>query len=131
MTDHNQEIGSDELDWEHADVREGRQSAAVVSVRLDNAESARLRALASSLGMNLSQVLRQALAAYDPAGESAAPREVFVAPFTYGGTVPVSYEQVWIYHSAQLHLAESEERRSGGSAPTGTEPTRIVERVTS
>lgn len=130
MTDDETKIDPDDLDWEHAEVREGRQPASVISVRLDDAETGRLRALADSLGLNVSQVLRRALAAYEPAQENEGAGRAFVTAFTYGGTVPISYEQVWSYQAMQLWPG-AEEGRSGGNAPTGTEPIRIVERVTS
>ena len=129
MTDDRAQIEAEELDWEHAEVHEGRQAASVISVRLSDAEGARLRALANSSGMNISQVLRKALAAYDPARENQS-RRVFISAFTYGGIVPLAYEHVGSYNAAQLWPAK-EERRSGADAPTGTEPIRIVERVTS
>jgi hypothetical protein len=129
--DNTSEIGLDELDWEEAVVREGRLPGAVVSVRLDPAETARLRHLANSLGMNLSQVLRRALAGFDPDEAHSRERPLIVGAFTYGGTVPLSYEQSWHYvGSAQLHFPAGEQRGSGTAAPTATEPTRIVERVT-
>lgn len=83
MTNRNQvEIGTDELDWEHAEVREGRAHGVVVSVRLDADEAARLRHLAATLGLNMSQVLRQGLADFDPGRE----RQLLSSrAFTFGG----------------------------------------------
>ncbi len=61
MTKNNDlEIGKDELDWSRAEVQEGRPHGVVVSVRLDAHEAGRLRELASTLGLNMSQVSRQA-----------------------------------------------------------------------
>lgn len=126
-----EEIRSDELDWSHAVVQEGRAAGAVVSVRLNSSETAHLRRLADSLGLNLSQVLRRALAAYDPEAAFAREHVHVLEAFTYGGTVPVSYEQVWLYvGSEQLTWPAGEQRGSGSTSPTTTEPTRIVERVT-
>jgi predicted transcriptional regulator len=63
------EINEDEFDWARARVQEGRPHGTVVSVRLDPDEAARLRELASTLGLNMSQVLRQALAQFPPRRE--------------------------------------------------------------
>jgi Ribbon-helix-helix protein, copG family len=54
-----------EMDWEHAEVAEGKPHGVAISVRLDAAEADRLRSLAASLHLNMSQVLRRALAEYD------------------------------------------------------------------
>ena len=134
MTDEDTpEISADEVDWKRGVVHEGRQPGAVVSVRLDPAETAQLRRLAELLGMTLSQVLRRALAAYEPERESDGGRKLFVGAFTYGGTTPPLYEQAWQYTyagSEQLRWPTAEKRESGSVLPTATEPTRIVERVT-
>jgi len=72
-----------EMDFEHAEVREGSKGGTVVSVRLTANEAARLRGLASSLGLNLSQVLRQALEAFEP--KAAHPGHPWTEAFTFGG----------------------------------------------
>jgi len=126
------DISPDELAWDEAVVEEGRRPGAVVSVRLDADETARLRALADSLDLNLSQVIRRALAAYEAeAGEHASTERLLHAAFTYGGTVPAVFEQAWQWVvSSQLQFASEERRASGDPTPTSTEPARIVERVT-
>lgn len=124
------DISSEELAWDEAVVEEGRQPGAVVSVRLDPEEAERLRAMADSLDLNVSQLLRRALAEYSPEKEQKAGR-VLLSAFTYGGTVPTSYEQVWRWVvSEQLAMPTEEHTGSGDPAPTSTEPIRIVERVT-
>ena len=131
MTERNTpSISSHELDWDEAEVREGRQPGAVVSVRLGPAEAARLRALADSSGLNVSQVIRRALAEFGSKREQRREQKVFVAAFTYGGTMPVMHEQGWRWSGpAQMQLP-SGETQSRVDAPTTTEPTRVVERVT-
>lgn len=74
-------IDPEELDWEQAEVHEGRPHGTVVSVRMDAAEAERLRTLASQLGLNMSQVLRRALADFEP-----QPRALLTwHAFTFGG----------------------------------------------
>jgi hypothetical protein len=124
--DNASEINADEIEWDEAVIGEGRQPGSVVSVRLDPEETARLRQLANALGVTVSQVLRRALAAYDPAGDATTSREILSRVFTYGGSVPLSYETAFTVGGLwQLGVTES-----GGGVPTATEPTRIVERVT-
>jgi len=132
MTDSSEpSISADELDWKNAEVQEGRQPGVVVSVRLGPAEAARVRVLAESAGLTVSQVIRRALAEYEAQNTAREPK-VFVAAFTYGGTMPLAYEQVW--HStgpAQTQLPGEDEAHVGtGGVPTTTEPTRVSERVT-
>jgi len=126
MTDR-EEIGTEELDWEGSVVHDGRQAGSVVSVRLDAVETARLRRLADGLGLNVSQVLRRALADFQPQPE----RRVFVA-FTHGGSVPsFSGWRCEFRSAAQLRWPETSERCEHQTAElTSTELTRIVERVT-
>ena len=128
--DMDNEISTDELAWDEAVTHEGRRPGAVVSVRLDEDETARLRALAAHLDLNLSQVIRRALAAFETEAERAGTRVVLGA-FTYGGTVPTIHNQAWSWIvSQQLPITTDERSGSGDPAPTSTEPTRIVERVT-
>lgn len=121
-----EEIGTAELDWDGSVVHDGRESGAVVSVRLDPGETARLRRLAEELGLNVSQLLRRALAEYQPHTE----RRVLVA-FTHGGSVPSLSGWRCEFRSTQLHLPVTSERCEHTAAElTSTELTRIVERVT-
>ena len=130
MAPDTQEISSEELAWDEASVQEGRRPGAVVSVRLDAEETARLRGFADRFDLNVSQVVRRALADYNPDKAQAAER-VFLSAFTYGGTVPTFYEQVWRWVvSEQLGMPTEERTGSGNPVPTSTEPIRIVERVT-
>lgn len=125
------EIRTDDLTWDEAVVEEGRRPGSVVSVRLDADETARLRRLAESSGLNLSQVIRRAVAAYEAEEREPAARVVLGA-FTHGGAVPTHYEQMWTWLvSAQLAMPEEERTGSGDPVPTSTEPIRIVERVVS
>lgn len=119
------EISSEELAWDEAVVHEGRQPGAVVSVRLDAEETARLRGMADRLDLSVSQVLRRALTEYNPDKEQTA-EWVVLRPFTYGGT-----EQAWRWVvTKQLTMSTEERTGSGDPVPTSTEPIRIVERVT-
>ena len=133
MSEHEtNEIATDELAWDEATVEEGRRPGAVVSVRLDPDETAKLRTLADSLGLNLSQVIRRALDTYEPTGdhEVASPERFYVAAFTYGGAVPVIHQQGFRWRvTQQMAFSPEEQSRSGDPVPTWTEPTRIVERV--
>lgn len=124
------QVDPEELDWDEAVVREGRQPGAVVSVRLDADEAARLRSLADVLGLNVSQVLRRALADYRPDTDREAGGRVFLSVFTYGGTaLPRAPIWHWV-HSAQLQLAAGDDAGTGGPLPTATEPVHIEQRVT-
>lgn len=124
------QIDPEELDWAEAVVHEGRQPGAVVSVRLDPVEAARLRSLADALGLNVSQVLRRALAEYRPDTERDVSDPVFLSVFTYGGTA-LPHEPIWHWvHSAQLQLGAGEDAGTGGPLPTATEPVHIEQRVT-
>ena len=51
------EIDPGDVDWDGAVVREGRQPATVVSVRLSPDEAVRLRVHADALGVTVSEVL--------------------------------------------------------------------------
>jgi predicted transcriptional regulator len=122
-------IDPEELDWVEAVVHEGRQPGAVVSVRLDADEAARLRRLAEALGLNVSQVLRRALADYQPDTERGARDPVLLSAFTYGGTA-LPHEPIWHWvHSAQLRLMAGDDAGAGGPLPTATEPVHIEQRV--
>jgi hypothetical protein len=55
-----------EMDLDSPTVQDGRPHGVVVSVRLDAEEAERLRGLAASLDLNMSQVLRRALNAFEP-----------------------------------------------------------------
>ena len=124
------QIDPEELDWAEAVVQEGREPGAVVSVRLDASEAARLRTLADALGLTVSQVLRRALAEYEPDTEGETRDPVFLPAFTYGGTaLPRGPIWHWV-HSAQLQLAAGDDAGTGGPPPTGTEPVHIEQRVT-
>ncbi len=79
---HDEEIKSEDLEWQRAVVQEGRPHGTVISVRLDAGEAERLRRLAETLRLNMSQVLRQALADFDPRVGRAG---VTWRPFTFGG----------------------------------------------
>lgn len=123
------QIVPEELDWAEAVVQEGRHPGTVVSVRLDASEAARLRSLADAIGLNVSQVLRRALAEYEPNTEGEARDPVFLPAFTYGGTA-LPHEPIWHWvHSAQLQLAAGDDAGTGGPLPTGTEPVHIEQRV--
>jgi hypothetical protein len=120
------EINTDELDWDNAVVREGRPHGAVVSVRLDPAEAARLRSIAASLGVNLSQVLRRALADYDPTQAARKQRGTAsgVIAITFGGGVATWQRPLVTSRKGSLFSDEPTESGWPGDA-TSTEPTRI------
>lgn len=64
----------EQMDWEHAEAVEGKPHGVVISIRLDPTEAERLRTLASDLHLNMSQVVRRALATFDEtAGRSLSP----------------------------------------------------------
>jgi hypothetical protein len=132
MSESRERIGSDELDWENAQVHEGRQPGAVVSVRLGPAEATRLRGLAVASGLTVSQVIRMALAEFEPQPAEHAGKKLFVSAFTYGGALPVSQLSWRVVTSAaaQTRLQTDEDREGSVEAPTSTEPTRVSERVT-
>lgn len=124
------QIDPEELDWAEAVVHEGRQPGVVVSVRLDPVEAARLRSLADTLGLNVSQVVRRALSEYEPENERDTWSPSFLPVFTYGGTV-LPHEPIWhSVHGAQLQLGTREETSTAGPLPTATEPVHIEQRVT-
>jgi Ribbon-helix-helix protein, copG family len=132
MSENETNIGSDELDWENAQVHEGRQPGVVVSVRLGPAEAARLRGLADASGLTVSQVIRQALAEFEPKGAQHTERRLFVAAFTYGGAMSAQ-QQRWRLvgpQPGQTQLPTEEDRERSVDPPTATEPTRVSERVT-
>jgi hypothetical protein len=124
------EIDSADVDWDKAEVREGRQPAAVVSVRLSPEEAARLREYAESLGVTVSEVLRQALAAFEPGQGRQDSRDVIVTAFTYAASSMPAFEEGWTYTGPQHLFSLPELAKVGTAAPTGTEPARIKERVT-
>jgi hypothetical protein len=132
MSESETTIGSDELDWENAQVHEGRQPGVVVSVRLGPAEAARLRGLADASGLTVSQVIRQALAEFEPNGaQHKERRRLFVAAFTYGGAMS-SQQQSWrlvVPQPEQTQLPTEEDRERSVDPPTATEPIRVSERV--
>ena len=131
MTDpRNPEISADELEWSEAVVAEGRQPGTVVSVRLDPDEAARLRQLADTLGLNVSQVMRRALAAFSPS-DDAQRRHLFLGAFTYGGIAPMVHERIFYNWLRVEQLPMPSERREGSDdvSPTATEPSRVTERV--
>lgn len=125
MTD---EIAPDELDWGRAEVREGRPAGAVVSVRLDAQEVARLHALAATLELTVSQVLRRALAAYDDPNAGLRERRRWLIPHTYGGVTPAIAPEWHTVRSAQVQFEAGE--KIVREAPTETGPVRIDQRVT-
>lgn len=125
------EIAADELDWDAAEVQEGRQPAVVISVRFGSTEAARLRAHADAAGLTVSQIVRKALAEYEARAEEASKRKVFVSAFTYGGTMPLVHEQGWRWTGFEQTLfAGGGLAPSAAAASTTTEPTRVTERVT-
>ena len=78
----------DEMDWDQAESRPGKSHGVVVSVRLDKADADRLRSLASDLDLSMSQVVRRALAAFDPnagAGRMIKSILAYQSAFTFGG----------------------------------------------
>ena len=103
-----------EMDLEGAEAREGRAHGAVVSVRLNPDEAARLREIASSMGLNLSQVLRRALEAYE--AELAGHSLSLVQAFTFGG----------VARSPSTLVIRPEQPSVGES---GTVQTRVREKV--
>jgi Family of unknown function (DUF6290) len=128
--DRTNDINPDELDWEAAEVHEGRQPGAVISVRLGSGEAARVRQYAASSGITVSQVIRQALTEYVSTPRESVERKVFVAAFTYGGAMPVVHEKGWQWTGLEQTLLPSGGlAHSTVVAPTTTEPTRVVERV--
>lgn len=112
----------DEMDWDQAESRPGKSHGVVVSVRLDEGEAERLRSLASDLDLNMSQVLRRALASFDPTAGSGRMIKAILAyqsAFTFGGAnflgrLSVRPEGV----EGELELSES-----------GTVETRVRERI--
>jgi hypothetical protein len=131
MTDENTtETQPDEIDWDKAVVREGRQPGSVISVRLSTEETVQLRAHADWLGVTVSEVLRQALAAFEPRAKTDPTREAFVSAFTYGGSVLSLDEVGWTYSGLQQLWSAHGLAGSASGLPTTTEPARIVEKVT-
>lgn len=124
------DIEPDEVDWDNAVVREGQQAGSVVSVRLSPEETVRLRLHADMAGVTVSQLLRRALAAYEPSAKGEPSRKVFVSAFTYAAGIPASFEAGWTYSGLQQLWWAHSLARAGTAVPTATEPTRIVERVT-
>jgi predicted transcriptional regulator len=122
-------IESSDLDWDKAVVRPGHPHGAVVSVRLDPADADRLRTLAAQLDLNLSQVIRRALAAFEPARLQAIQRQLAqtLQGFTYGGSAVnlISYSVVYPQRPEEAKRLETAEQ-----VKSSTEPTRIVEHVT-
>jgi Ribbon-helix-helix protein, copG family len=107
-----------EMDWEHAEVAEGKPHGVAISVRLDAAEADRLRSLAASLHLNMSQVLRRALAEYDP-NPSSSGRPSLHRPFTLGGAS-------W---TGVVCLIEAGESKSWDRSESATIDVRLRERV--
>lgn len=107
-----------EMDWDKAERRPGRPAGTVVSVRLDSDETARLHDFAASLGLSMSQVLRQALTSFDPETSSQVSRRWALSPFTFGGAA-------WI---GQVAVMEGSEKRTDLSeSPSKTIDTRVRE----
>jgi hypothetical protein len=124
------EIQPDDVGWDEAVVQEGRQPGSVVSVRLSPGETVQLRIQADKLGVTVSEVLRRALAAFEPPATIDAHRKVLVSVFTYGASMPALGDDGWVYSGSQQLWAGQTLAWAGTGAPTATEPTRIVERVT-
>jgi len=119
------EIATEDLDWAHAEVREGRPHGTVVSVRLSAAEADRLRDIADHLGLNLSQVLRRALADYEPADDHRQGIDVvWSRGFTVANQLPTASLVHWL-----ISAVAEETMRWAEDRETGTEPIRITERV--
>jgi hypothetical protein len=80
----------------------------------------------------VSQVIRMALAEFEPQPAEHAGKKLFVSAFTYGGALPVSQLSWRVVTSAaaQTRLQTDEDREGSVEAPTSTEPTRVSERVT-
>jgi hypothetical protein len=110
------------MDWSGAERREGKPTGTVVSVRLHADEAERLRGLAASLELNMSQVLRQALSDFDPASDRFRHALIqYISPFTFGGGTWIGRRTVREEDSAEeADLAES---------PSKTIDTRVRERV--
>jgi len=107
------------MDWEHAEVAEGKPHGVVISVRLDAEEADRLRSLATNLHLNMSQVLRRALAEYDP-NPSGSDWPSLHGPLTLGGAS-------W---TGVVRLIEAGEPKSWDRSESTTIDVRLRERVT-
>ena len=118
----------EEMDWAAAEARSGSAHGVVISVRLDESDADRLRSLASELDLNMSQVVRRALASFDPAlspavelrrAVHAAVTHSYVTAFTFGGRTFLGHVSVRPEGSQEdLELSES-----------STVDTRVRERI--
>jgi predicted transcriptional regulator len=95
----------------------------VVSVRLDAAEAERLRKVATELQLNMSQVLRRALANFDPEAhlqdQVRSTLRAYVRAFTFGGTSFVG----------RVHVHPEGEERSLEFPESTTVDARVRERI--
>lgn len=111
-----------EMDWSGAERREGKPTGTVVSVRLDADEAERLRGLAKSLGLNMSQVLRQALSDFNPASDRVRQALFeYISPFTFGGAT-------WMGRLT-VRQEDSQEEEDLFESPSKTIDTRVRERI--
>ncbi len=111
----------DQMDWENAEVVQGKPHGVVISVRLDAAEAEHLRTVASDLHLNMSQVMRRALAAFDPQGHIVQELPIF-GPITVGGAA-------WTGSVSVRPAGEAVEQWTRPESTTID--TRVRERVTS
>lgn len=111
-----------EMDWAGVEKREGKPAGTVVSVRLDAEDAERLRTFASSLGLNMSQVLRQALSDFEPTSDRVREAlRLYISPFTFGGAT-------WI-GQLTVRQEDSAERPDLAETPSKTIDTRVRERI--
>jgi hypothetical protein len=111
----------EQMDWDNAETVEGKPHGVVISVRLDPTEAENLRTLASDLHLNMSQVMRRALAAFDPTKQSVRAGTAF-GPLTFGGAG-------W---TGSVSVSLAGEGAEPYSRPESTTiDTRVRERVTS